>query len=93
MITIDLNPQTAALSLGVGLVFSLLCYLTTNLSPGGMITPGWLAIAMVQDYLQIVVIFVMTIVTFLCSDQAKFLTGVQTPGPLPIEGPAAERGQ
>ncbi len=66
MIIIDLNPQTAALSLGVGLVFSLLCYLTTNLSPGGMITPGWLAIAMVQDYLQIVVIFVMTIVTFLC---------------------------
>jgi gamma-polyglutamate biosynthesis protein CapC len=66
MILIDLNPQTAALSLGIGLVFSLLCYLTTNLSPGGMITPGWLAIAMVQDYLQIVVIFGMTIVTFLC---------------------------
>jgi poly-gamma-glutamate biosynthesis protein PgsC/CapC len=65
MITIDLNPQTAALSLGVGLVFSLLCYLTTNLSPGGMITPGWLAIAMVQDYLQVVVIVAMTIVTYL----------------------------
>ena len=65
MIAVDLNPQTAALSLGVGLVFSLLCYLTTNLSPGGMITPGWLAIAMVQDYLQVVVIFAMTIVTFL----------------------------
>jgi poly-gamma-glutamate biosynthesis protein PgsC/CapC len=65
MIALDLNPQTAALSLGIGLVFSLLCYLTTNLSPGGMITPGWLAIAMVQDYLQVVVIVVMTIVTFL----------------------------
>jgi gamma-polyglutamate biosynthesis protein CapC len=65
MIAVDLNPQTAALSLGVGLVFSLICYLTTNLSPGGMITPGWLAIAMVQDYLQVVVIFAMTIVTYL----------------------------
>jgi len=47
MILIDLNPQTAALSLGIGLVFSLLCYLTTNLSPGGMIIysgtmfPAW----------------------------------------------------
>ena len=64
MIAVDLNPQTAALSLGVGLVFSLLCYLTTNLSPGGMITPGWLAIAMVQDYLQVVVIFAMTVITY-----------------------------
>jgi hypothetical protein len=65
MITVDLNPQTAALSLGVGLVFALLCYLTTNLSPGGMITPGWLALALVQDYLQVVVIVGMTVVTFL----------------------------
>jgi hypothetical protein len=65
MITVDLNPQTAALSLGVGLVFALLCYLTTNLSPGGMITPGWLALAMVQDYLQVMVIAGMTVVTFL----------------------------
>lgn len=64
MITSELSPQLATVALGVGLVFALLCYLTTNLSPGGMITPGWIAVALVEDYLQAAVIVVMTVVTF-----------------------------
>lgn len=65
MISGDLAPETATLGLAIGLVFSLLCYLITNLSPGGMITPGWLAIALAQDWRQAVLIVVMTFVTFL----------------------------
>jgi len=61
----SLTAQTATLGLGVGLVFSLLCYLTTNLSPGGMITPGWLALTMVIDYRQAALVVAVTIVTFL----------------------------
>ncbi|MGW8358139.1 poly-gamma-glutamate biosynthesis protein PgsC/CapC [Streptomyces wedmorensis] len=49
MIPAVLTPETAALGIALGLLFSLVCYLTTNLSPGGMITPGWLALTLVQD--------------------------------------------
>jgi len=59
-----LDPQIATLGLGVGLVFSLICYLTTNLSPGGMITPGWLALTIVGDYAQAAVVVVMAVFTF-----------------------------
>jgi gamma-polyglutamate biosynthesis protein CapC len=45
-----LLPEVATLGLAIGLVFSLVCYLTTNLSPGGMITPGWLALTLLEDY-------------------------------------------
>ncbi|WP_330997439.1 hypothetical protein [Carbonactinospora thermoautotrophica] len=30
-------------------MFSLSGYLITNLFPGGVITPGWLALALVED--------------------------------------------
>ena len=46
--TTSLSPQVAALGMSLGLLFSLGCYLITNLSPGGMITPAWLAITLVQ---------------------------------------------
>lgn len=49
MIPATLTAQTAALGIALGLVFSLVCYLTTNLSPGGMITPGWIALTLVTD--------------------------------------------
>jgi poly-gamma-glutamate biosynthesis protein PgsC/CapC len=49
VIPADLTAQTAALGIALGLVFSLVCYLTTNLSPGGMITPGWIALTLVTD--------------------------------------------
>lgn len=42
MIPSVLTPEIAAIGIGLGLMFSLICYLTTNLSPGGMITlAGW----------------------------------------------------
>lgn len=63
----ELTPQVATLCLGIGLVFALVCYLTTNLSPGGMITPGWIALTLVEDYLQAAVVVLMTIVTFALS--------------------------
>jgi len=45
----QLTPEVAAMGLALGLIFSLVCYLVTNLSPGGMITPGWLALTLVED--------------------------------------------
>ncbi|WP_433347751.1 poly-gamma-glutamate biosynthesis protein PgsC/CapC [Micromonospora sp. CA-111912] len=60
----ELSAQLATACLGIGLVFALLCYLTTNLSPGGMITPGWMALALIEDPLQAAVIVVMTVVTY-----------------------------
>ncbi len=65
MIGGELSPEVATLGLAVGLVFSLVCYLVTNLSPGGMITPGWLALAVVQDIRQAGLIVVTTIATYL----------------------------
>ncbi|MEU5789742.1 poly-gamma-glutamate biosynthesis protein PgsC/CapC [Micromonospora purpureochromogenes] len=61
----ELSAQLATASLGIGLVFALLCYLTTNLSPGGMITPGWIALTLIEDQLQSVIVVGVTIVTYL----------------------------
>ncbi|MEH1056829.1 MULTISPECIES: poly-gamma-glutamate biosynthesis protein PgsC/CapC [Micromonospora] len=61
----ELSAQLATASLGIGLVFALLCYLTTNLSPGGMITPGWIALTLIEDQLQAVIVVGVTIVTYL----------------------------
>lgn len=44
-----LTPEIETLGIGLGLLLALVCYLSTNLSPGGMITPGWLAILLVID--------------------------------------------
>jgi gamma-polyglutamate biosynthesis protein CapC len=44
-----LSPQVAALVLALGLALSLGCYVVSRLSPGGMITPGWLALAVVES--------------------------------------------
>jgi gamma-polyglutamate biosynthesis protein CapC len=63
MISGELPPEVATLGLGIGLVLALICYLTTNLSPGGMITPGWLALTLVQDYRQAGIIVGVTLVT------------------------------
>jgi poly-gamma-glutamate biosynthesis protein PgsC/CapC len=59
-----LLPEIATLGLAIGLVFSLVCYLTTNLSPGGMITPGWLALTLVEDYRLAALVVVTTGLTF-----------------------------
>jgi poly-gamma-glutamate biosynthesis protein PgsC/CapC len=63
MIGGQLAPETATLGLAIGLVLALVCYLTTNLSPGGMITPGWLALTLIQDYRQVLVIAGVTLAT------------------------------
>ncbi|NJP34316.1 poly-gamma-glutamate biosynthesis protein PgsC/CapC [Micromonospora thermarum] len=60
----ELSAQLATASLGIGLVFALLCYLTTNLSPGGMITPGWIALTLIEDQLQALIIAGMTVLTY-----------------------------
>lgn len=59
-----LLPEVATLGLAIGLLFSLMCYLTTNLSPGGMITPGWLALTLVEDYRRAAIVVLMTTLTF-----------------------------
>ena len=64
MSTAELAPQIATIGLAIGLVLSLLCYLTTNLSPGGMITPGWLALTIVEDYRRAAIIVLMTALTY-----------------------------
>ncbi|GAA5105922.1 poly-gamma-glutamate biosynthesis protein PgsC/CapC [Haloechinothrix salitolerans] len=64
MISGSLSPEVATLGLAIGLVFSLVCYLTTNLSPGGMITPGWLGLTMVEDLRKIAIIVLVTALTY-----------------------------
>ncbi|HEX8865528.1 MAG TPA: poly-gamma-glutamate biosynthesis protein PgsC/CapC [Lentzea sp.] len=64
MITGTLQPEVATLGLAMGLFFSLLCYLTSNLSPGGMITPGWLALTLVEDYRRAAIVVLMTALTY-----------------------------
>lgn len=64
MIGDGLLPEVATLGLAIGLLFSLVCYLTTNLSPGGMITPGWVALTLVEDYRRAAIVVLMTALTF-----------------------------
>jgi len=61
----ELSAQLASACLGIGHVYAWLCYLTTNLSPGGMITPGWIALALIEDPLQAAIMTAMTVVTYL----------------------------
>jgi poly-gamma-glutamate biosynthesis protein PgsC/CapC len=65
MFAITLAPQAATIALAIGLLFALICYLTTNLSPGGMITPGWLALTLVEDARKVAVIAAVTLVTYI----------------------------
>lgn len=59
-----LTPEIAAIGIALGLMFSLVCYLTTNLSPGGMITPGWLALTLVEDLLHAAMVVGVTALTY-----------------------------
>ncbi|HET6858328.1 MAG TPA: poly-gamma-glutamate biosynthesis protein PgsC/CapC [Streptomyces sp.] len=64
MIPSVLTPEIAAIGIAVGLMFSLVCYLTTNLSPGGMITPGWLALTLVEDLQRAAMVVGVTVLTY-----------------------------
>ncbi|KAK1180138.1 poly-gamma-glutamate biosynthesis protein PgsC/CapC [Streptomyces sp. NBS 14/10] len=66
MIPSVLTPEIAALGIALGLMFSLVCYLTTNLSPGGMITPGWLALTLVEDLQRAAMVIGVTVLTYVC---------------------------
>ena len=59
-----LTPEVAVLGISLGLLFSLVCYLVTNLSPGGMITPGWLALTLLEDLRRVVLIVVVIGLTY-----------------------------
>jgi gamma-polyglutamate biosynthesis protein CapC len=61
----QLTPETATLALAIGLLFALTCYLVTNLSPGGMITPAWLALTIVTDWRRVGLIAGVTLLTWL----------------------------
>jgi len=62
-----LTPEIAAIGIALGLMFSLVCYLTTNLSPGGMITPGWLALTLVEDLQRAAMVVGVTVLTYLAT--------------------------
>ncbi|WP_037303515.1 poly-gamma-glutamate biosynthesis protein PgsC/CapC [Amycolatopsis orientalis] len=64
MLTTSLSPEVATIGLAIGLLLSLVCYLTTNLSPGGMITPGWIALTIVEDFRRAAIIVLMTALTY-----------------------------
>lgn len=59
-----LTPEVAVLGISLGLLFSLVCYLVTNLSPGGMITPGWLALTLVEDAKRVLLIVAVIGLTY-----------------------------
>jgi poly-gamma-glutamate biosynthesis protein PgsC/CapC len=62
--TATLRPEVATLGLAVGLMFALVCYLVANLSPGGMISPGWLALTLVQDWRQFLAVLAAVLATW-----------------------------
>ncbi|MFJ4922347.1 poly-gamma-glutamate biosynthesis protein PgsC/CapC [Streptomyces sp. NPDC088725] len=64
MIPAVLTPEIAAIGIALGLLFSLVCYLTTNLSPGGMITPGWLALTLAEDLQRAAMVVGVTVLTY-----------------------------
>ena len=59
-----LAPEVATIALAIGLLFALTCYLTTNLSPGGMITPGWIALTLAEDSRKMIVIVAVTALAY-----------------------------
>jgi gamma-polyglutamate biosynthesis protein CapC len=65
VLTAVVPAEVAVLGIAIGLVFSLCCYLVSNLSPGGMITPGWLGLALVTDPRKLWIIAGVTAATYL----------------------------
>ncbi len=59
-----LAAEVATIGLAIGLLMVLICVLITNLSPGGMISPGWLALTLVEDYRRAAIIALMTALTY-----------------------------
>ncbi len=68
-----LTPQIAVLGISIGLLLSLVCYLITNLSPGGMITPGWVALVLVENPMRAVLIGLTVVLTYLIMKRVQKL--------------------
>jgi poly-gamma-glutamate biosynthesis protein PgsC/CapC len=60
-----LSPQAAVLSLAIGIICALAFYLRTRLSPGGLLTPGWLAAAAIWEPRAALVVLGASVLTFL----------------------------
>jgi gamma-polyglutamate biosynthesis protein CapC len=58
------SPQVASLGVSLGLLFALGCYLVTNLSPGGMITPAWLALTLIDDWRRVFLIIIVALLSW-----------------------------
>jgi hypothetical protein len=65
MFGVALTPQAAVLGLAIGIICALLIRLRTRLSPGGLLTPGWFAVAVVTDLRAAAVILAASAVTYL----------------------------
>ncbi len=59
-----MTPEVAVLGISLGLLFSLICYLISNLSPGGMITPGWLAVILIEDARRVLLIVAVVVLSY-----------------------------
>ncbi|MEX0991292.1 MAG: poly-gamma-glutamate biosynthesis protein PgsC/CapC [Actinomycetota bacterium] len=68
-----LTPQIAVLGISIGLLISLVCYLITNLSPGGMITPGWVALVLVENPSHALLIGLTVVLTYLIMKRVQKL--------------------
>ncbi len=62
--TNEFTPEVMVLALSIGLVLSLVCYLVTNLSPGGMITPAWIALLLVTDIRRALIVALVIMATY-----------------------------
>ncbi|NUR00355.1 MAG: capsule biosynthesis protein capC [Streptomyces sp.] len=67
MIPAGLSPDMAAIGIALGLSSSLICYLTTKLSPGGLITPGWLVLTLLVDWRLFAMVLGAGAVTYGCT--------------------------
>jgi poly-gamma-glutamate biosynthesis protein PgsC/CapC len=60
-----LSPQAAVLSLAIGIICAVVFYLRTRLSPGGLLTPGWLAAAAIWQPRAALVVLAASVLTYL----------------------------
>jgi hypothetical protein len=61
---VDISSELAAVVLGASLLFALVCYKVTNLSPGGMIVPGCLTLTALQGVGGLVSVGAATLLTY-----------------------------
>lgn len=53
------------LGIAIGVILSVVCYLITNFAPGGMISPGWIAVTVFEDYTRLLLVAGVTVVSYL----------------------------